>query len=245
MLSTLACAGARTITVVDHDRVEGHNLQRQVLYTIADVGAPKVEAAAFRLRSRIPSLRITAVRERLEPAAAEAFVAALPPEAIVLECTDAPALKFAINDALVTHRRRGVIGAALGWRGQAMAVAPDTACYRCVYEAPPPAQDVPTCAEAGVVGACVGLAGQLMAGLAVGLARGEAVAGRLLHTDLLGVSVRELAPTRRASCPAGHEPHAACAPVRNSASVGDDRSNVDPSVDAGHAASPAARAAGT
>ncbi|MCA9711918.1 MAG: ThiF family adenylyltransferase, partial [Myxococcales bacterium] len=94
-LLALRGADARRVLVIDPDRVEGHNLQRQVLFDVGDVGAPKAEAAARRLRP----LRVEARVSALDPGRAAAFVAALPPGAVVLECTDQPALKFALNDA--------------------------------------------------------------------------------------------------------------------------------------------------
>jgi molybdopterin/thiamine biosynthesis adenylyltransferase len=128
--------------------------------------------------------------------------------AIVLECTDQPALKFAFNDACLAHGVPLVVGAALGFRGQALAVVRGAlACYRCVYEAPPPEHEVPRCDQAGVLGSGVGHVGMLMAHLAVRLGEGDAtVAGRLWAIDLLHAEVRCLAPALRAGCPAhtGH-----------------------------------------
>ncbi|MEX1369204.1 MAG: HesA/MoeB/ThiF family protein [Nannocystaceae bacterium] len=206
-LLALSSAGAQRAIVVDHDRVEGHNLQRQVLYDVGDVGALKAEAAARRL----PGLHIEARVQALEPSRVPAFVARLPAAAIVLECTDQPALKFALNDACVARAVPLVIGAALGWRGQALAVRPGRACYRCVYEAPPPTELVPRCDEAGVIGSGVGHVGMLMAHLALRLAAGDdAVAGQLWAVDLLRTTVQRLAPRPRPECPA-HPPVGPCA----------------------------------
>lgn len=201
-LLALSAAGAGRALVVDPDRVEAHNLQRQVLYDVGDVGAPKAEAAARRLR-RHGAMRVEPRVLALRPAEAAAFVASLPAAAIVLECTDQPALKFAINDACVARGVPLVVGAALGWRGQALAVAGDGACYRCVYEAPPPDDEIPRCDEAGVIGSGVGHVGMLMAHLALRLAEGErAVAGQLWALDLLHARVQRIAPRRRPGCPA-------------------------------------------
>lgn len=207
-LLALSAAGVGRITVVDHDDVEAHNLQRQVLFCRADVGRAKVDAAAHRLRARVPSLEVEAVRRRLLPEEADAFAAALPPGTILCEGSDSPALKFAVNDAALRHGVPLVVGAALGFRGQALAVWPGRACYRCIYEAPPPVHAVPTCAEAGVLGASVGLVGHLMAGLALGLASDPfAVAGRLWAVDLLRMDVQSLQPAPRTGCPAcAHAP---------------------------------------
>ena len=198
-LLALSAAGARRAIVLDHDRVEVHNLQRQVLYDVGDVGALKVEAAARRL----PGLAIEPVRRRLMPSEVPAFVAGLPAAAVVLECSEQPALKFAFNDACLAHGVPLVVGAALGWHGQALAVRPGAACYRCVYEAPPPAELVPRCDEAGVIGSGVGHIGMLMAQLALRLAEGDGtVAGQLWAIDMLHARVQRLAPHLRAGCPA-------------------------------------------
>jgi molybdopterin/thiamine biosynthesis adenylyltransferase len=198
-LLALAAAGAEQAIVVDHDRVEAHNLQRQVLYDVGDVGAAKAEAAARRL----PGLRIEPRVQAVRSADVPAFVAALRGRAaVVLECTDQPALKFAFNDACLAHGVPLVVGAALGFRGQALAVVGGHACYRCVYEAPPPDHEIPRCDEAGVLGAGVGHVGMLMAHLALRLFAGdESVAGRLWALDLLRADVRCLAPALRADCP--------------------------------------------
>ena len=203
LLLSLSAAGGVRLTIVDHDRVEAHNLQRQVLYCTADVGRPKVEAAAHRLRARVPDLRVTAIERRLRPQDTGAFVAGLPAGTVLCEATDDPALKFAFNDAALARGVPLVIGAALGFRGQALAVAKGHACYRCIYEAPPPVHAVPTCAQAGVLGAGVGLVGHLMAALALGLAADPpAIAGRLHTIDLRRMLVRTLEPAPRPGCPA-------------------------------------------
>lgn len=208
-LLALSSAGATRAIVVDHDRVETHNLQRQVLYDVGDVGALKAEVAARRLLHTPGGLRVEPRAERIEPSAVPAFVASLPSAAIVLECTDQPALKFAFNDACLAQGVPLVVGAALRWNGQALAVRPGGACYRCVYESPPPAELVPRCDEAGVIGAGVGHIGMLMAHLALRLAEGDdTVAGQLWAVDLLQARIQRLAPRPRAGCPA----HRAAAP---------------------------------
>lgn len=203
LLLSLSAAGGVRITIVDHDRVEAHNLQRQVLYTTADVGRPKVDAAAHRLRARVPGLAVHTIARRLRPEDAAAFVHDLRPGTILCEATDDPALKFAMNDAALARGVPLVVGAALGFSGQALAVSAGRACYRCIYEAPPPAHLVPTCAQAGVLGAGVGLVGHLGAALALGLASdASATAGRLFTIDLRRMLVRTLEPAPRSGCPA-------------------------------------------
>lgn len=197
----LRMGGAKRVVIVDHDVVETSNLPRQVLYDLGDVGASKAEVAAARMRAA--GIDATAQVRKLVPDDLDALVEALEPDAIVLECTDVPALKFACNDAAVRHGRRAVIGAALGLRGHAIAVAPGSACYRCVFEAPPPAVLVPTCAEAGVLGTAVGVTGFVLAQLACALADGHAddIVGRLYELALGSGIIRTLAGRVRPQCP--------------------------------------------
>jgi molybdopterin/thiamine biosynthesis adenylyltransferase len=202
-LLALSAAGVMRLHIVDHDIVESHNLQRQVLYALADVGRRKIDAAAHRLRARVPEIAVHGIARRLDPDDADAFVAELPPHTVLCEGSDDPDLKFAINDAALRHGVPLVIGSALGWRGQALAVAPGCTCYRCIFEAPPPPDLRPTCAQAGVVGAGVGLVGHLMANLALGLLHDRsATAGRMFAIDLLHGAVRTLEPSLRAGCSA-------------------------------------------
>ncbi|MGH1340415.1 MAG: HesA/MoeB/ThiF family protein [Nannocystales bacterium] len=201
----LSAGGAQRITIIDPDRVETSNLQRQVLYALADVGRPKAEAAAWSLARRVPSLKAAARVRAVAPGEADAFVAGLPADSIVLECTDAPPLKFALNDAGLRHGTPVIIGAALGLHGQCIAVLRGQACYRCIYESPPPAEDLPTCATAGVLGVAVGLAGFMMANLALALASGNAdpeTTGTLTAFDIGRSSVRSLRPASRPACSA-------------------------------------------
>ncbi len=199
----LSAAGARRITVVDPDRVETSNLQRQVLFSVSDVGRPKADAAVWRLRQRIPALRADAQVRALSPDDVDSFLADLSDDAIVLECTDDPHLKFALNDGALRHGTPVVIGAALGLRGQCIAVRAGGACYRCIYETPP--DDLPTCASAGVLGVAVGLAGFVMASAAVSLcdtAHARETTGTLLAFDVRDGSMQTLSPRPRADCPA-------------------------------------------
>src|SRR5688572_29252644 len=149
-LLALLGAGATSVRLVDPDVVEVSNLQRQVLYSLADVGMPKAQAAAIQLRRRSRHMHIETSSTRLDVDDVEAFVEHLAPGSIVLECTDDPHLKFAFNDACLVHDVPLVIGAALGLRAQVLAVRRGGACYRCIYEEPPAA--AMTCAAAGVPG---------------------------------------------------------------------------------------------
>ena len=202
----LAGGGARRISLVDGDVVALDNLPRQVLYTGADIGSTKVDAARWSLRPA--AVDIDTFPQRLDPDELPTWLddrLAGSSDAIVLECSDSPRLKFAVHDACVDRGLRVVVGGVVGWHGQAMAIdprRPGTACYRCVFEAPPPRELTPACAEIGVANTAAGTVGHAMALLAMGLeANPAAVAGVCLHFDLLHGSVRRLAPKPRADCP--------------------------------------------
>jgi adenylyltransferase/sulfurtransferase len=200
-------AGARRLTIIDDDQVDASNLHRQVLFTPADVGIAKAEAARWALlgRARQP-LEITTCVQRLQPEHFDELLATLEHPAIVLECSDDPQMKFAVHDLCVARGIPVVIAGVIGWRGQVMAVdprRPQLPCYRCLFEAPPPRELAPACVAVGVMGAVAGSLGHAMALLAVGLASddAESPAGALLHFDLLAGTVRRLAPAPRPDCP--------------------------------------------
>ena len=117
VLLGLVAAGAKRFTLFDHDRVEASNLQRQVLYRPADVGARKVEAARRNLLRRVSDLHFDLRPEKLDENALDALIAASEPETVILECTDAPRLKFAVNDCALAHGAARRSSAAF-WTGE-------------------------------------------------------------------------------------------------------------------------------
>ncbi len=217
----LLAGGAEHITIVDDDRIDASNLQRQVLFGLADIGRPKADVARWALLERAPAGRpaptIEVERTRVGIEALPSWLATLPrsPTTVVLECTDDPALKFAVHDACVEAELPVVIGGVLGFRGQVIAIdkrRSDRACMRCLFEQPPPRELAPACAAAGVLGAVAGVLGQWMALLALRLAepfsRGrltepdaDPAAGTLIALDLLRNDLRRLAPPPRPDCP--------------------------------------------
>ena len=171
----LATAGVGTLVLVDPDRVEVSNLHRQPLYETADVGRPKVEVAAARLRALHPGLRVVIRQERF---AADQLGGA----DVALDGTDSIAAKFAVNDACVGAGIPLVHAGVLGFRAQLLTVLPGrSACYRCVFEDAPPPGDVPSCQDAGVLGPVPALAAALQVAEALRLLTG----GRAAFADLL------------------------------------------------------------
>lgn len=210
----LVAAGALRLHIVEHDVVEASNLQRQILYSLAQVGMAKAKAATWTLQRRCADLQVRRTDRKLCPTEVSDFVASLPRPAVVLECTDAPDIKFAVNDACLRHDVPAVIGAALGLRAQVIAVRSGRACYRCIYEAPPVAEQLPTCESAGVLGPVVGLAGALMASHAIALAQeAPETAGTLTAFHGLHGSIQTLKPRVRPDCPAHGTPASASTPT--------------------------------
>ncbi|MCW5893572.1 MAG: HesA/MoeB/ThiF family protein [bacterium] len=202
----LAAAGVGTLGLMDPDVVEISNLHRQPLYDEADVGRPKVLAAAARLHDRHPALAIETEVRRFG-ADDEALLAGWD---VVLDGTDTIAAKFTVNDAAVAAEVPLIHAGALGWRTQLLTVLPHgSACYRCLFEEAPPADEVPSCQEAGVLGPAVVLAGTLQAGEAVRiLAHLEpAFRDRLLTIDTRTGTWRSVPLSRDPNCAACGDRH--------------------------------------
>lgn len=195
----LASGGVGRLLLADRDRVEPTNLQRQILYTAADVGRPKTEAARERLAAVNPHTELEVFEGRLEPARLAQMVAGAD---LVLDCTDNFPTRFAINAACVRARKPLVSGAAIRFEGQLAvfdARRPDGACYACLY--PQAGEGQETCEEAGVLGPVVGTIGSLqaLAAMKLLLGRNEDV-NRLQVWNALDMSWRHVTLTRDPAC---------------------------------------------
>lgn len=197
----LAAAGVGTLVLIDPDRVELSNLHRQILHRTSAIGTPKVASATARLRKRFPTVQVEPHAETLsEDNLPELFGAA----DFVIDATDGVAAKFLINDGAVRCGRPFSHAGILGFLGQTMTVLPGrTTCYRCLFPAPPPPDDVPTCQEAGVVGGIAGVIGSLQAGEAIKYLTGdgELLTDRLLTYDALSGRWRRVRLARNPRCP--------------------------------------------
>lgn len=202
VLYTLAAAGLGRIVLIDDDAVETSNLNRQPCFLEQDLGARKAGVAAERLRALAPAAQVESIDERFEARNADALVRSAD---VVLDGSDNFATKFLANDAAVAARRPLVHGGILRTTAQILTVVPGPAgCLRCLFEAPPPAEAVPSNAEAGVLGALAGFAGALMAAEAIRLLSGErgAYVGRLLAFEACSARSRLVMVRRREGCPA-------------------------------------------
>ncbi|TVR61141.1 MAG: molybdopterin-synthase adenylyltransferase MoeB [Gemmatimonadales bacterium] len=198
----LAAAGVGTLGIVDPDRVELSNLQRQIVHGTGAVGRPKVASAADRLRDLNPEVQVEPHPVRLDSSNALELVGAYD---LVVDGSDNFATRYLVNDACRLTGRPWVYGAILRWEGQlSLFGAPGGPCYRCLFREPPPPGLIPGCAEAGVVGVLPGIVGSLQALEAIKwiLGRREGtVAGRLLIFDALSLGFREIRLRRDPACP--------------------------------------------
>ena len=201
----LAAAGVGVIGLVDDDVVELSNLQRQVAHTMDRLGAPKVESAAAAARAINPAVTVETHQTRLTAANAAALVTAYD---LVCDGSDNFATRFLLADACVKARRTLVSAAVLRFDGQLSTFKPhaDPAapCYRCLYPEAPPDGMVPSCSEAGILGAVTGVMGTLQATevLKEIMGIGEGLSGRLLIWDALAARVRTIRLRRDPACPA-------------------------------------------
>ena len=193
----LAAAGVGTLGLIDHDAVALSNLQRQILFDTADVGRPKVEAAAMRLEGLNPHVAVQTFAERLT---AENALARIEDFDLVLDGTDDFETRFLVNGACMTAGRPLVSGALGRWSGQ-VAVFAGRPCYRCLVPQMPP--DAETCARVGVVGALAGVVGSMAAleAIKVLTGAGQPLTGRLLLYDGLAGTARTVRIAPDPACP--------------------------------------------
>jgi sulfur-carrier protein adenylyltransferase/sulfurtransferase len=197
----LAAAGVGRIGLVDFDVVDTTNLQRQVLFGTSDVGRPKTEAAAERLRNLNPDIQIDTFETQLTSAnALELFK----DYDIIVDGTDNFPTRYLVNDACIITGKPNVYGSIFRFEGQITVFGyPGGPCYRCLYPEPPPPGLVPSCAEGGVLGVLPGIVGTIQAAetLKLIIGKGEPLIGRLLLFDALAMKFRELKLRKNPECP--------------------------------------------
>ena len=200
----LAAAGVGTIGVVDDDRVELSNLQRQVAHTTGRIGASKAFSAAEAIAALNPEVRVEPHAVRLRAANALDLI---PRYDLVLDGSDSFATRFLVADACVLAGRTLVSAAVLRFDGQLSTFKPHLdphgPCYRCLHPAPPPPGLVPSCAEAGILGAVTGALGAMQAAEACKeiMGIGEGLSGRLLIWDALLARMRTVRLRKDPACP--------------------------------------------
>jgi molybdopterin/thiamine biosynthesis adenylyltransferase/rhodanese-related sulfurtransferase len=197
----LAAAGVGRIGLVDFDTVDVTNLQRQILFSTSDVGRPKIEAAAERLRGLNPEIQIDTFETRLTSENALGFFKDYD---LIVDGTDNFPTRYLVNDACVLLGKQNVYGSIFRFEGQVTVFgAPGGPCYRCLYPEPPPPGLVPSCAEGGVLGVLPGIVGSMQAAetLKLIIGKGEPLIGRLLLFDALAMRFRELKLRKNPECP--------------------------------------------
>lgn len=209
----LAAAGVGHLRIVDDDRIERSNLQRQIIHRDTDVGVAKVISAAAAIKALNPDVEVEAVDARLTAANVDALLADCD---LVIDGADNFPTRYLINRACLHHAIPWVYGAVQRFEGQVSVFAPHRArgmapCYRCLFPEAPLPGDAPNCAEAGVLGVLPGVIGLLQANEAIKLVLGigQPLIGRLLCFDGLTASFRELKLSADPIC-------ADCAPAARS-----------------------------
>jgi molybdopterin/thiamine biosynthesis adenylyltransferase len=197
-LLALAHAGVGHVALCDDDEVDRTNLHRQILFDDADVGAPKLDAAARALAAAAPRMELVLHRTRVLPGNALALVQGAD---VVIEGSDNFATKFLVADACALAGVPVVHASAVRWVGTALAVGPRGGpCYRCLFE-DVPRGDAPNCAEAGVMGPVVGVVGAAQADLALARLDGRPVDGTLVTFDGRTRELRRRTIPARGDCP--------------------------------------------
>lgn len=196
----LTLAGVGTIGIVDFDVVDVTNLQRQILHQNEDVGRPKTQSALETLKAYNPDVEVVLHEEPLHSSNAMDVIREYD---VVVNGADNFPVRYLVNDACYLLNKPLVDGSILLFDGQATTYIPGHGCYRCLFPTPPPPGEVPTCAEAGVLGALPGVVGSIQAieAVKVLLDLGEPLTGRLLLVDALGMEFRAVKLRRNPNCP--------------------------------------------
>ncbi|MBQ9484381.1 MAG: thiazole biosynthesis adenylyltransferase ThiF [Ruminiclostridium sp.] len=198
----LAAAGVGTIGIVDADEVDLSNLQRQVIHTTADIGKPKVQSAKETMEAINPDVTVNTYHTFVTSANVLDLIKDYD---FILDGTDNFPAKFLINDACVMAKKPFSHAGIIRFKGQLMTYVPGQGpCYRCVFKNPPPKDAVPTCKQAGVIGAMGGVIGSLQAMEAVKyiVGAGDLLIGYLLTFDALKMEWHKVKlPGDTSKCP--------------------------------------------
>jgi molybdopterin-synthase adenylyltransferase len=198
----LAAAGIGRLGIVDEDVVDLSNLHRQPLHYSPDVGRQKAENAAIKLGVLNPEVMVDPYPVHIGGQNAAAIVMGAD---VVVDCSDSFETRYLVNDACCAQRVPLVEAGVLGWQGLVLSIRPgESACYRCAFPTEPPPGSVPSCREAGVLGATAGIVGSIQALEAIKLIAvvGEPLLDRILQIDASSMEQTIVATSRVADCPA-------------------------------------------
>jgi adenylyltransferase/sulfurtransferase len=196
----LSTAGVCTIGLVDADTVSLSNLHRQILHYTSDVDKPKVVSASKKLQDINTHVHIIAYEERLNAENAKSIIADYD---LVIDGTDNLPSRYLINDACFFLHKPFIFGGVHQFEGQCSVFGPGGPCYRCFFRELPPPEEMPSCAQAGVIGVVPGIIGLMQANEAIKwiCKIGEPLLGRLLIFDALSVHWREVKIKKDPECP--------------------------------------------
>ncbi len=200
VLLYLAAAGIGRIGIVDNDKVELNNLQRQIVHSTKDVGRGKVESARESLLKINPEIKVDTYGVRLNSSNALDIISSYD---LVVDGSDNFATRYLLNDSCVMLKKPLVEAAILRFEGQIMSIIPDGgACYRCLFPEPPPPDAVPNCQQAGILGPVAGVMGSLQAieALKILLGKGSFLKGKLLIVDTLNLIFHLVNVRRKPDC---------------------------------------------
>ena len=200
----LAAAGVGTIGILDPDTVSLSNLQRQIIHSTPDIGRPKAESAAEKMRAINPEVNVIPMTEALTPENAALIMNNYD---LVMDCTDNLPTRLLINDSCVALGKKMVFGAVSRFSGQVFSHIPGSACYRCIFdpENTDPDGDLP-CAINGIMNTVVGVIGSLQATEAVKLliGTGDSLINRILTFDAVTMQFNTFAVNPVGNCGCQH-----------------------------------------
>lgn len=196
----LAAAGVGTLGIIDGDRVDMSNLQRQVIHFTDDVGKPKVDSAKEKINQLNPDVNVITYKDVVM---ASNIIDIIKDYDFIIDGTDNFSAKFLINDACVMAGKPYSHGGILRFDGQTMTYTPGNACYRCIFNSPPPKDAVPTCSQAGVLGAIAGMLGTIQAAEALKFVTGvgDLLTNRLLIFNAKTMNFRTANVKHNKKCP--------------------------------------------